>query len=266
MRSSGTGDGRLVTVAATKSSDQDVVTAMDLASEALLRRRLAELRPDDAILGEEEAFRPGTSGITWVVDPIDGTVNYLYGSPAYAVSVAAVIGLDPDGRPRPGHLDGARRVRVRSRGRPVVHGRASGWARRSTGRPCGGRRATVDRLPRRHRLRIRRRQEAARRDESSRNCCRRYVIFVAWVGRRSTCARSPPERSTCTTSAGCSRGTSPPVRSSPRRQVPGHRAARAGGAGGDDGRGTARAGRGAEGVPRGARRRLRRMKTLPRRV
>ncbi|WP_456843914.1 inositol monophosphatase family protein [Cellulomonas sp. P5_C6] len=81
-----------VSVAATKSSAQDVVTAMDLASEALLRRRLAELRPDDGILGEEEGFESGTSGITWVVDPIDGTVNYLYGLPAYAVSVAAVVG------------------------------------------------------------------------------------------------------------------------------------------------------------------------------
>lgn len=81
-----------VSVAATKSSAQDVVTAMDLASEALLRRRLADLRPDDGILGEEEGFESGTSGITWVVDPIDGTVNYLYGLPAYAVSVAAVVG------------------------------------------------------------------------------------------------------------------------------------------------------------------------------
>lgn len=86
------GRRRHVSVAATKSSAQDVVTAMDLASEALLRRRLAELRPDDGILGEEEGFRAGTSGITWVVDPIDGTVNYLYGLPAYAVSVAAVTG------------------------------------------------------------------------------------------------------------------------------------------------------------------------------
>ena len=88
-----------VTVAATKSSAQDVVTAMDLASEALLRRRLAELRPDDGIMGEEEAYTGGISGIAWVVDPIDGTVNYLYGLPSYSVSVAAVAapdGLAPD--------------------------------------------------------------------------------------------------------------------------------------------------------------------------
>ncbi|HEY0117817.1 MAG TPA: inositol monophosphatase family protein [Cellulomonas sp.] len=85
-----------VTVAATKSSPQDVVTAMDYASEELLRRRLAELRPDDGVLGEERGFTAGPSGVTWVVDPIDGTVNYLYGLPSYSVSVAAVTG--PAGR------------------------------------------------------------------------------------------------------------------------------------------------------------------------
>jgi myo-inositol-1(or 4)-monophosphatase len=81
-----------VLVAATKSSAVDPVTEMDLASEALLRSLLAEQRPDDAILGEEDAYRPGSSGLTWVLDPIDGTVNYLYGIPAYAVSVAVVAG------------------------------------------------------------------------------------------------------------------------------------------------------------------------------
>lgn len=88
-----------ISVAATKSSAQDVVTAMDLASEALLRRRLAVLRPEDGILGEEDSLTSSRSGTWWVVDPIDGTVNYLYGLPAYAVSVAAVTspdGADPD--------------------------------------------------------------------------------------------------------------------------------------------------------------------------
>ena len=86
------GRPRRVDVAATKSSAVDVVTAMDLASEALLRRTIAERRPHDGILGEEEGLLAGTSGVTWVLDPIDGTVNYLYGLPAYAVSVAAVVG------------------------------------------------------------------------------------------------------------------------------------------------------------------------------
>lgn len=85
----------VVEVAATKTSALDVVTAMDLAVEALVRRRLAELRPGDGVLGEESGLEPGTSGVTWVVDPVDGTVNYLYGLPAYAVSLAAVTG-DPD--------------------------------------------------------------------------------------------------------------------------------------------------------------------------
>jgi len=81
-----------VDVAATKSSPIDVVTAMDLASEDLLRRTISAERPDDGILGEEDGLVAGTSGVTWVIDPIDGTVNYLYGIPAYAVSVAAVVG------------------------------------------------------------------------------------------------------------------------------------------------------------------------------
>jgi myo-inositol-1(or 4)-monophosphatase len=81
-------------VAATKSSPTDVVTAMDRAVEELLKDLLRGARPQDGLLGEEGGGRPGTSGVTWVLDPIDGTVNYLYGLPSYAVSVAAVLG-DP---------------------------------------------------------------------------------------------------------------------------------------------------------------------------
>jgi len=84
-----------VAVAATKSSEVDPVTAMDLASEAHLRALLARHRPDDGVLGEEDGLQPGTTGLTWVLDPIDGTVNYLYGVPAYAVSVGLVAG-EPD--------------------------------------------------------------------------------------------------------------------------------------------------------------------------
>ncbi|MPY77515.1 MAG: inositol monophosphatase [Actinophytocola sp.] len=77
----------------TKSSDTDVVTAADTESERLIRSRLAELRPGDAVLGEEEGSGAADSeaGVTWVVDPIDGTVNFLYGYPAFAVSVAAQV-------------------------------------------------------------------------------------------------------------------------------------------------------------------------------
>jgi myo-inositol-1(or 4)-monophosphatase len=79
-------------VAATKSSPTDVVTAMDLASEELLRAGILAERPDDGVLGEEGGTAEGTSGLTWVLDPIDGTVNYLYRIPAYAISVAVVRG------------------------------------------------------------------------------------------------------------------------------------------------------------------------------
>ena len=86
--------GRRVQVEDTKSSPTDVVTATDRDAEALLRDLLAQERPGDAILGEEGTASAGDTGLTWVVDPIDGTVNFLYGIPLYAVSVAVVEG-DP---------------------------------------------------------------------------------------------------------------------------------------------------------------------------
>lgn len=82
---------RGVAVAATKSSEADVVTAADRAAEELIRRRILAERPDDAFLGEEGDDVAGSSGVRWVVDPIDGTVNFLYGIPEYAVSVAAEV-------------------------------------------------------------------------------------------------------------------------------------------------------------------------------
>lgn len=81
-----------VEVAATKSNDLDVVTRADRAAEAYLREEIARWRPDDAVLGEEGGPSAGTSGLTWVVDPIDGTVNYLYGLGSCSVSVAVVAG------------------------------------------------------------------------------------------------------------------------------------------------------------------------------
>ena len=84
-------DGRPqdLSVARTKSSPIDVVTEMDIAAEKLITGFLAEHRPDDGFLGEEGASSAGTSGVRWVVDPLDGTVNYLYGLPTWAVSIAA---------------------------------------------------------------------------------------------------------------------------------------------------------------------------------
>lgn len=80
-----------------KSSVTDPVTAMDRRSENLIRRRLSTLRPHDGVYGEEHGELPGSigsGGVTWVIDPIDGTVNYLYDIGHYAVSVGAVEG-DP---------------------------------------------------------------------------------------------------------------------------------------------------------------------------
>lgn len=81
------GNGAGVT---TKSTPTDVVTASDHAIETLVRERLAALRPGDTVLGEEYGGSAVGPGVHWVVDPIDGTVNFLYGLPWYAVSVAAV--------------------------------------------------------------------------------------------------------------------------------------------------------------------------------
>lgn len=85
---------REVTVADTKTSPIDVVTEADKASEELVRGRILARRPADAFLGEEGDDVPGTSGVRWIVDPIDGTVNFLYGIPQYAVSIAAEVDGD----------------------------------------------------------------------------------------------------------------------------------------------------------------------------
>jgi myo-inositol-1(or 4)-monophosphatase len=71
---------------------------VDTACEELVVGRLLAARPDDGVLGEEGSSRAGSSGVRWVIDPIDGTVNFLYGFPAYAVSIAAEV----DGQVRAG--------------------------------------------------------------------------------------------------------------------------------------------------------------------
>ncbi len=82
-------EGR-VPVAATKSSPTDVVTEMDRRSEELIRARILRARPGDAILGEEGG-QTGDAPVRWVIDPLDGTVNYLYGLHDWAVSIAAEV-------------------------------------------------------------------------------------------------------------------------------------------------------------------------------
>lgn len=72
---------------ASKSSPTDLVTEADRAAERHIFDNLRTLRPDDSIIAEEGSVREGTSGITWVVDPLDGTVNYVYGFPHWCVSI-----------------------------------------------------------------------------------------------------------------------------------------------------------------------------------
>ena len=76
--------------ATTKSSPIDMVTKFDKASEAMITEGLAKIRPDDSIVGEEGAAKQGTSEITWHIDPIDGTTNFYFDLPMWAVSIGAV--------------------------------------------------------------------------------------------------------------------------------------------------------------------------------
>ena len=77
-----------------KSSAVDFATQMDKQAEELIVKQLLTYRPDDGIIAEEGSAKESKSGITWVIDPLDGTVNYLYGLPGWNVSIAA---KDKDG-------------------------------------------------------------------------------------------------------------------------------------------------------------------------
>ncbi len=80
-----------VTGVSTKSTETDVVTAADKATERYVRDELRAARPGDAVLGEETGESAGAGRVRWILDPIDGTVNYLYNLPQYAVSLAAEV-------------------------------------------------------------------------------------------------------------------------------------------------------------------------------
>ena len=79
----------------TKSTPTDLVSIADTRAEELIRARLSTARPSDAILGEEGGDSTGTSGVQWIVDPLDGTTNFLFGLPQWAVSIAAHMGEEP---------------------------------------------------------------------------------------------------------------------------------------------------------------------------
>ena len=76
---------------ASKSSVTDLVTVCDENTERALRQRLAEVRPDDGVVGEEGGTSAGTSGYEWIIDPIDGTTNFVFGLPCWGCSVAVAI-------------------------------------------------------------------------------------------------------------------------------------------------------------------------------
>ncbi len=75
----------------TKSTATDMVTEVDRQSERLIVERLAQLRPADGLLGEEGSSTASISGVRWIFDPLDGTTNYIYGYPAFSVSIAAEV-------------------------------------------------------------------------------------------------------------------------------------------------------------------------------
>ncbi len=78
-------------VTSTKSSPTDLVSEVDAMSEKLIVDGILEVRPNDSILAEEGSDVTGSSSVTWVVDPLDGTINYLYGFPSYSVSIAVQV-------------------------------------------------------------------------------------------------------------------------------------------------------------------------------
>jgi myo-inositol-1(or 4)-monophosphatase len=120
------GQARVRTIVETKSTGTDMVTEMDRASERLIVDAVLARRPDDGILGEEGADRTGTSGVRWVIDPLDGTTNYLYGFPSWGIAIGAEI-------------DG---VAVAGVVHDPVHGETFSAAR-GAGAWCGGRRLEV---------------------------------------------------------------------------------------------------------------------------
>jgi myo-inositol-1(or 4)-monophosphatase len=89
------GRSRLRVNARSKSSATDLVTRADHASEELIVATILANRPNDGIVGEEGSRVAGSTGVDWIIDPIDGTTNFVYGYPAFAVSIAASDGDGP---------------------------------------------------------------------------------------------------------------------------------------------------------------------------
>ena len=184
-----------------KSSPTDLVTELDRASEALITHELGAARPEDAVLGEEGTSRDGTSGLCWVIDPLDGTTNFVYGYGSYAVSIG--LARRQGGPPRRGARPGTRGdLRREPRRRGDNEWQADLGALRS-GPPRAG--------AARDGLRLQRERCAPSRRACSRGCCRRCATFAGVAPRPSTSAASPAAASTATSRPASGRGTSPPA-------------------------------------------------------
>jgi myo-inositol-1(or 4)-monophosphatase len=161
-----------------KSTSTDLVTDVDRAVERWLVQQLRARRPDDAVLGEEGGDRPAqrSSGVRWVLDPIDGTVNFVLGLPQFAVSVAAekdgVVVAGAVANPMTGEIF---------------------RAARGSGAFCGPHRLGGPRDVPRTTLRCER-----GRSMSWRRCCRGSPTSGGSAPPRSTCASSLPGGSTPT--------------------------------------------------------------------
>ncbi len=182
----------LATGASSKSSPTDLVTDVDRASEALIVGSLLRARPDDGILGEEGSSRKGSTGITWVIDPLDGTINYLYGIEEFAVSIGASVEgrsvLGAVHNPVNGEMFAAcegqgatlngRELRLEPSGRPLAEALVgTGFAYRSKDRADQARiLATV--LPR---VRDIRRRGSAAIDICAVACGRFDAFYEAWL-------------------------------------------------------------------------------------
>ena len=191
----------------------DVVTEMDRRARRCSSTASSRPVRTTAILGEEGADHVGETGIRWVLDPIDGTVNYLYGLPGWAVSRRR-----RDRRAAPSSASSRRRRcgRRSSPSRAVARSCTTSTASAGcTSTTCGAARG-----PGRHRLRLHRRAPG-RPGPGGRAGPAAGARHPARAERAaSTCARSPRGGSTPTTSAGRTRGTSPPAAWSPPRQAP----------------------------------------------
>ncbi len=197
-------DGGRGLVTSTKSSPTDLVTELDRASEQLVASAIRDRRPEDGLLGEEGANRPTRSGLTWVIDPLDGTTNFVYGYGSFAVSIAlrddvgSLLGVlvhDPlraetftaASWPPGSSLDGCRLG-------PLV----AALARRGADRD--GLRLGAERRP------FARPRAACWRGSSARS-----ATSAAATRRRSTSAASPRGASTATTRPASPPGTVPPA-------------------------------------------------------